>query len=101
MKEFYSKIVGTTFCNGQEIIRNLKKDDELLLVQEPTNKYDNHAIMVCTKDKMQIGYLPRQTAFSVFDDISNGITYTAKVSEITGGTEDKTSFGCNIFLSTN
>jgi len=99
-KEFYSKINGTTFTNGQAVLKEYKdKPKELLiqLVPEPENKFDNKAIKIIS-DEEHIGYLPAETAHKVFDKILLGSKFTAEVSEITGGKSDKSNYGCNILV---
>lgn len=92
---FHSKVVGSTFCGGQDIIKNeLSEKDELKLIPEPDNKFDKNAIMVFWKDK-RIGYLPKETSEKIQDDLEK-YTLQAFVSEITG--KDKNNAGCNIII---
>lgn len=98
-KEFYTKINGTTFTKGQQILGDAVKNNIkplLMLVPEPENKYDNKAIKVCLMTSEHVGYIPKDTAQNVFDDIVNGYKYTVTVNEITGG--DGKNFGCNLKL---
>lgn len=46
--------------NYDSLLKSLKVDDELLLVREPQNEYDNWAIMVMTKNHEKLGYIPRR-----------------------------------------
>jgi hypothetical protein len=93
--EFHSKIVGSTFCNSQDIIRGLKTGDVLELVQEKENLYDSHAVRI-EKEGIKLGYLPKDTAYGVSDNIESGEVYTATVSEVTG--RDKDNVGCNLLI---
>lgn len=97
---FFTKIVGTTFCNGQKVIEELEEGDMLSLVKEPTNPYHKNAIAVVNpKTSERIGYIPRNTADSLtrqMVDESNQ-TFVAFVSEITG--QDKDNKGCNISIN--
>ena len=98
-KEFYSKIVGTTFVEGsQEIIRSLKQGDELVLYRELDNKYDPNAVAVIYASK-RIGYIPSQTASSLARVMDKDIKVSCVVSEVTG--LDKSNVGCNIKISYN
>lgn len=54
---------GESFANEdgssrQQIIATCRSGDSILLVPEPTNKFDHLAIRVCTTHGRQIGYLP-------------------------------------------
>lgn len=45
--------------NIDELLKNLKVGDNVLLVREPENEYDNLAIMIQNEDKAKLGYVPR------------------------------------------
>lgn len=92
--EFYSKIVGTTFCDGQEILKSLSSGDRLRLVAEPSNSHDPNAIMVF-KDRDRIGYIPKDTAKMIKEEFKDH-DIRATVSEVTG--KDKSNLGCNLFI---
>lgn len=99
MKEFHSKIVGTTFTNGQEVLKrfvNSGKVPLLKLVPEPENEFDNKAIAVYLQEGERLGYLPRETAQGVFDDIALGAKFEVTVSELTGNVDK--NVGCNILV---
>jgi hypothetical protein len=100
--KFNSKIVGSTFRRGQEIIKTLSPGDVLVLRAEPDNKFDPNAILVLTNenetsDENQIGYIPKDTAAKIQGDVIAG-SVTVKVCEITGGACEKANVGCNIEL---
>lgn len=105
MVTFYSKINGTTFRNSGNMMRHLKKDDQLMLVREPENEHDKNAIKVYMKDFLQpelvrhhIGYIPKATAGGLVKVMDEGKEVKCLVSEITGGTEGKENYGCNILI---
>jgi len=92
---FYTKLSGVTFENEdgesrQNLIRNCRQGDELLLIREPDNKFDSNAIAVYTsggflKKRKAIGWLSADLAerYSVYLD--KGGIMKAKISAITGG----------------
>ena len=105
---FHTKLAGVTYSNSgsniesrQKIIRDLLRagrlgtGQELRLVQEPTNPYDNHAVAVFGPDGRQLGYLPKEVARRVFDDMNRGSVYKAYVSDVTGGSVSM-AYGVNV-----
>lgn len=97
-EHFYSKVVGSTFCGGQDIIKELSQGDTLLLFHDKNNEFDENAVAVYTTDAQRIGYLPRETASSVVEFVDQRKLF-AEVSEITGGEGNKDRVGCNIKIS--
>lgn len=95
---FFTKLVGCTFCNEgpntqnrQDIIADLYRrgmlqyGQELILRQEPFNRYDDHAMAVFGPDGRQLGYLAKETARPVFNSIDSGKHYSAYVQSVNGG----------------
>lgn len=52
-------IAGTSYLDLEEIEPQLNVGDRYLLVREPGNKFDSFAVGIFTKDKVKLGYLPR------------------------------------------
>lgn len=94
--QMHSKIVGSTFCDSQELFKKLSKGEELTLVPEPENKFDDHAIRVENQYGDKLGYIPRATAYDLFEEMLLDIEYKASVAEITG--QGKDNAGCNILI---
>ncbi|MDK2823135.1 MAG: single-stranded-DNA-specific exonuclease [Clostridia bacterium] len=92
---FYTKVVGVTYENRQALIRMLKKDDSINLVREHGNIYDPNAIAVYVKDE-QIGYLKKELAKHLAQNIDKGIRYCGYIAQITGG--EAKNLGVNIYL---
>ena len=91
----YTKIVGVTFEERQEIIKDLLvTDTELILEPEPENKFDENAVKVMKGDK-HLGYLNRDLAEQVSTAIGSGLKFKATIEQITGG-ESGQSLGINI-----
>jgi hypothetical protein len=97
--KFFSKIKGTTFGNGQELLKYLKPGDYLFWHHESSNPYDSNAIMILTLDERKIGYLPRDTAVTIVQKKNEGKDIIIKISEITG--KDKGNLGCNLEVTIN
>lgn len=55
------KVAGTNYIDDKiVIIEKLKVNEQLFLVREPENKYDEFAIKVTTSSNKKIGYIPRE-----------------------------------------
>jgi len=94
----HTKVTGVTFENRQDIIKDIKKDDDLQFEREPSNPFDANAVKVMWKDKC-IGYISRDFAKDITLRLKQGYEYEIKVSEITGGTKDKPTRGVNILMT--
>lgn len=93
--QFYTKAVGVTFENRQDVVEQLVAGQAVALQREPDNEYDANAIAVLA-DGQQIGYLKRNIARHLAPNFDNGVTYSAMVVQVTGDTER--SRGVNLFI---
>lgn len=107
---FHSKVAGVTASNAdgyprQKYIRSYCKPGmALILKREPANPHDNNAIgvwvtaraLVVFSSEAQIGYLSADVAREVAPYMDKGGKITAKISDVTGGTTAKPTFGVNI-----
>lgn len=93
--QFYTKIVGVTFENRQEVVQTLVAGQPLELVRERDNVYDENAIAVFA-DGRQAGYLKRPISQHLAPNFDEGIAYTAMVVQVTGSAEK--NWGANIFI---
>jgi|SRR6185437_4147683 hypothetical protein len=64
---FRTHIAGVTHCNSdgtrrQSILRKCQIGEEVILIDEPDNKYDPNAIKVCRRNGEQLGYIPAESA---------------------------------------
>ncbi|TLN16488.1 single-stranded-DNA-specific exonuclease RecJ, partial [bacterium] len=94
--EFYTKVVGVTFENRQEIVRQLHEGEKLNLVREADNGHDPNAIRAERADGSQVGYLNARLAKNLAPYIDRGEQYITLVSQVTGG--DDRSCGVNIVV---
>ena len=95
-----TKIVGVTKSNPrgearQDILAQCKKNDPLLLIREPKNRYDPNAIKVCTQSRKQLGYISRELAEDMAPVMDRGNRASARNLNITG--DD--ILGCNIAIT--
>ncbi|MCL2024959.1 MAG: single-stranded-DNA-specific exonuclease RecJ [Coriobacteriia bacterium] len=88
---FFTKLAGVTFEGRQEILAQLREDDEIELVRDVNNAYDPNAIAVVAPrlsayfDSAQLGFLNRDLAVVLAPAIDEGTVYLAEIASITGG----------------
>jgi len=58
-------VVGVTFDNRQDVVRQLSEGERLWLVRQPDNAYDHNAIQVQRENGEAIGFLARGLASSL------------------------------------
>lgn len=97
--EFYSKIKGVTMVQVRQInIRDLQPGQELFYIHEKDNSFDANAIKLFADEQMtkELGYVSKDLSPDLLEYMNkHEKKFTITVSEVTGGTGDK-SFGCNI-----
>lgn len=103
IRHFYTKVVGVTHPNKdggdrQAIIARCKPFEPVDLEHEDDNPYDPNAIMVLTKDHVQIGYLPREVAPDIWLRIQQDFSFNTFIVNITGGTASQPMRGMNIVI---
>lgn len=99
METIYSKLSGVTHhnrdgSNRQEIIAGLcYPGQSLLLIREP-NQYsqDNIGVYVA----YQVGYVSPELSREIAPLIDAGVPVEARITDITGGTEEKPTRGVNV-----
>ncbi len=97
-RTFATKVVGVTRRNvdgrsRQDVIRDCAIGDDVLLVPEPDNPADPHAIAVYRSNGHQIGYLDRRLAGEVSRLVPRGGGAKASIKDIVGGTEGAPTLG--------
>jgi hypothetical protein len=102
MKEvnYYSKIVGTTFENRQDILAHLEGNESLRVRREPENQYDPRAVAVDVDIKGKwypVGYIAKDKNKDIAEALDAGREVEIKISEVTGGDKGK-NLGMNICL---
>jgi len=80
----------------QRIIRECRVGDELLLVREPRNPYDENAVALFTLNRQQVGYIPMEVSSDVAAELDSGVRAPAFIAKILGGTRDKPNLGLMI-----
>lgn len=95
-KVFYLKLSGLTIGNRQKNIGNITINQELIYERESSNPYDKNAILIKTKDGLELGYIPKANNKKMAQDIDNGFKFRIRVANITGtSTQNR---GVNILI---
>lgn len=118
VKNVNTKIVGVSYGNRQQYLEDCYDGQDLLVRNKPSAKYPKAMAVYTLKDddnpndidnprkvEDMLGYLGDDLAQSVFDElkpycdiIGTKIECDAEIEEMTGGTEEKPTRGCNILL---
>ena len=112
LHEFHTKVTGVTFddphsgLNRQEIIAaHVRPGMRVHLRPEPDNPVDALAVGVWVsvggllrRRDYQIGYLFQERAREVRALLQDGHGVDAKVTDVTGGTRDKPTYGVNLVI---
>lgn len=96
---FHTKIVGVTMQpDRQTNIAALKNPDKLYPVFED-NKFDPNAIRLYADEEQtkDLGYIRKEIAKDLRLFKKHGIEFEVRVTDVTGGTGNK-SHGCNILV---
>lgn len=98
-----TKCMGVTFSNDdgtkrQDLLASLNAGDELKLVREKDNPFDNSAIAIFTKDDQQLGYLKKDLARDLAPNMDKGVKIKILVMDVTGGSDSAPTRGLNIQL---
>ena len=78
---FDTYIAGTTHIENKEVFNSLKVGDELVLIRED-NKFDSKAILIKTKDKQKLGYVPEKDNVIFSRLMDAGKFLKAKIKDI-------------------
>lgn len=95
-EEFYTKVVGVTFENRQEVVAGLRNGEQIFLEREFNNPNDDNSIKVVTCSNSQVGYLNAKLARHFAPLLDRGDQYLANVSQVTGGADK--NYGVNIVI---
>lgn len=95
-ESFFTKVVGVTFDNRQEIIATLITGQLLEVKRQKDNQYDINAIILQTMEGNEIGFLKADIAKFLAPIIDSGTKYEATVTMLTGQASE--TLGVNIFV---
>jgi single-stranded-DNA-specific exonuclease len=95
-ESFFTKVVGVTFDNRQQLIARLITGQLLEVKRQKDNQFDINAIVLQTTDGNEIGFLKADIAKFLAPVIDSGVKYQATVTMVTGQVGE--TFGVNIFV---
>ena len=89
MRHFFANVAGESFHNDdgsdrQPIISRCRVGEALILDAEPDNPEDENAIRVLRLDGKQIGYIERDMAARLVDDLTDFSAFVAGVGRAGG-----------------
>ena len=76
---FDSYVAGTTHIKDESVFDDLKEGDQLTLLREPENRFDENAILVLDGQERKIGYIPEKHNVVFARLMDAGKYLTAKV----------------------
>lgn len=84
---FDTYVAGTTYLQDQSVLEEIKIGD-MLSLQREDNKFDSNAVLIFTKEKKKLGYIPEKDNIIFARLMDAGKLLKAKISKI----EKKGSF---------
>jgi single-stranded-DNA-specific exonuclease len=96
-KTIETRIVGVSYENRQSVVAQLQQGEQVLLIRQPENSYDENAVMVTRQNGQQFGYLNRELAAMLATRLDRyGKPLMAYVSSLVGGYSAYSSLGVTI-----
>jgi hypothetical protein len=74
-------IVGINITERKKYVAELKQGDELILLRDPANPFDNNAIKALDLNLNHIGFLSKEWAAIYADKIDLGMQYSVTIQE--------------------
>ncbi len=100
-----SKVVGVTYPNDdgterQDVIARCNEGEQLILQHDKENRFSEVATKVLRTTGEQLGHLPDSIAWDLYDTLHEnaGWSVMGVTLNLTGGTPEKPTRGCNILL---
>lgn len=103
---YSTNIVGVTYDGRQRLIHNLvcanrlKQGTRLLLELDAQNQYNMFAVKVMTRNRDNLGYIPKELSKDICLNIKRGKTYSVIVTSIVGGGNNY-NYGVKIDIAMN
>ena len=94
---FDTFIAGTSYIKEKEIFNKLEDGDELILIRE-NSKFDSNAIVIKTKNREKLGYVPEKDNVIFSRLLDAGKLLKAKIKNIDKkGTFNKIAIGIYLY----
>lgn len=97
-REMRTKIVGVSWEKRQDDVKELVENQELFVMHEVDNPFDPRALAAFADaaHTKKIGYLGKELAHDMFEQMKIGWTYQYFVTQVTGGDKNHQTRGVNI-----
>ena len=96
--EIHTKAVGVTFDDCQDNIAASDIGDKLIIKHAPVDKYIESTDIINARTNKRIGRIKKELAFELLDQFGKGFSLDGEITDITGGTPDAPTYGCNIII---
>jgi hypothetical protein len=101
-RSFFTKVAGVTFKGRQRVVSRCSVGERLVLVRDPTNRFDKGAIKVMRLNGEQLGFLPAHVSrggdsSGLAFQMDRGDEFQCRISDLTGGWGRK--LGVNIEIT--
>ena len=77
-----SPLAGFQYHAGEALWSEMREGDALVLLREPENSHDTHAVRVEWRGRM-LGYLPRTENRTVAAEMDRGTMVSARIARLT------------------
>lgn len=94
----HTKAVGVTFGNHQANIAASVVGDALIIKHAPFEQYTESTDILNARTGERVGHIKKELAFALLDEFGAGFALDGEIADITGGTEDAPTRGCNIVI---
>jgi hypothetical protein len=92
-------IAGWQFYQGDRVLHELREGENLNLVHEPKNQYDQNAVAILTRDGVKLGYVPRHIAKDVAAHLrTRSIKATINKISMTNPVFERVEIHCTVKL---
>lgn len=101
LRHSFGKVVGVTFPNDdgserQDIVASCRAGEQLYLRHDEDNEYSMVATQVLRRNGEQLGHAPEYLAEKIVENMEDGYNVFCILTDVTGGTFDKPTYGANI-----
>lgn len=81
------EVAGTHYLNNEEkkLLENVREYEQIELISEPNNSYNEKAISVRTTNGVKLGYVPEEALEEVQNNISSGENFKCEIRKISEG----------------
>ena len=91
-RSFFTTVAGVTFEGRQRIVARCSVGEQLIIVRDPENRFDNGAIKVVRLNGEQLGFIPAHVSrggdsSGLASRMDRGDKYECRVSGLTGGSD--------------